>query len=113
MKYSFFLRLKIQEDKWIRMGKNHIISWDIRDLISASSGWFIINQDRIKLASELVPTLQRGILELTQAPQSYEIYEMVHGLGTIKSVLNFYKDLLDDCKQFPYAELSGCVSPCL
>lgn len=110
MNYSIFLQLKIKEDKLMTMGGKHVISWDTRDIISASSGWFIINQDRTRLASELIPMLQKGILELTQDPQAYEIYEILHGLGTNKSILRFYKNLLEDCKQYPYAELHGCIS---
>lgn len=110
MNYSIFLQLKVHENECINMGKNHIISWDTRDLIEASSGWFIFNQDRVRLASELIPMLQKGILELTQDPQSYEYYEMIHGYGTIKSVLVFYGNLLEDCRQYPYAELHGSMS---
>lgn len=110
MKYSFFLQLKMQEGKWITMGKSHIISWDTRDLITESSGWFIINQDRMRLASELVPMLLKGIFELTHSSQDYVIYEILHGFGTIQSVLQFYKDLLSDCQQYPYTELYGCVN---
>lgn len=110
MKYSFFLRLKVQEDKWMMMGGKHIIYWEIRDLITASSGWFIIHQDDVKLATELIPILQKGILELTQFKHEYSIYEALHGFGTIDSVSKFYKDLLHDCLQYPYTELYGCVS---
>lgn len=109
MKYGFSLRLKLQEKKWMVMGEKHIISWEIRDLITASSGWFIIHQDRAKLASELVPILRKGILELTQPNQKYSIYEALYGYGTIESVLKFYKELLYDCLQYPYTELYGYV----
>ncbi len=107
MKYSIFLQLKTGENNWTDMGQKHIISWETRDLIEASSGWFIINQDRVRHASELIPMLQKGILELTQDPETYEYYEMVHGYGTIKRVLVFFHNLLEDCRQYPYAELHG------
>jgi len=110
MKYSFSLRLKIQEEKWIVMGDKHIITWEIRDLITASSGWFIIHQGSKKFASELIPILQKGIFELTELRQKYNIYEALHGLGTIESVIKFYKELLVDCLQYPYTELYGCVT---
>lgn len=110
MKYRFFLRLKIQENQWVLMGDNHIIAWDIRDLIKASSGWFIINKETVGLAFTLVPILQKGILELTQSPQIYANYEILHGLGTIENTLKFYHDLLEDCQQYPYTELCGCVN---
>lgn len=38
MKYRFYLRLKLQDDNWVRVGKSHEIQWENRDLIKASSG---------------------------------------------------------------------------
>lgn len=110
MKYRFYLRLKVQDDNWINVGKNHEIQWDSRDLIKASSGWLIINQERIGTASDMVPKLHKGIFELKSASEVYMEYELNHGLGTIKNVLSFYEELLQDCKQYPYTELCGCVA---
>jgi hypothetical protein len=110
MKYRLYLRVKMQDDSWVKIGKNHEIQWDNRDLIKASSGWLIVNQDKIGMASDFVPKLHRGIMELQNSQDSYREYEMIHGLGTIKSVLSFYEELLSDCQRYPYTELCGCVS---
>lgn len=110
MKYRLYLRVRMQDDKWVKIGKNHEIQWDNRDLIKASSGWLIINQDKIGMASDFVPKLHRGIMELQNSQDAYREYEMIHGLGTIKSVLSFYEELLSDCQRYPYTELCGCVS---
>ncbi len=109
MKYRIFLRMKIQESNWMTMGDNHIILWNIRDLIAASSGWFIMNEESVGLACALIPKLQKGILELTQSSNTYANYEISHGMGTIQDVLDFYKDLLKDCQQHPYTELFGSI----
>lgn len=109
MKYRVFLRMQMQEDKWMTMGESHIIPWDIRDLVAESSGWAIMNQQSSGLASALVPELQKGILELTQSPHVYNNFEIAHGLGTIKDVLQFYKELLQDCQRYPYTELYGSI----
>jgi hypothetical protein len=110
MKYRFYLRVKLQDDNWVRVGENHEILWDIRDLIKASSGWLIVNQEKIGMASDFVPKLHRGIMELKNSTDSYKDYEMTYGLGTIKSVLSFYEGLLCDCQKYPYTELCGCVA---
>lgn len=109
MKYRFYLRLKTHDGDWIKVGKVHEIEWENRDLINASSGWLIINKEKIGTASDLVPKLHRGILELKTTPQSYREYELSHGLGTIKAVLAFYEGLLQDCRQYPYTELCGNI----
>lgn len=108
MKYRFYLRLKINDD-WKEIGINHTIRWEVRDLIHASSGWQIMNQGCIGQASDIVPKLQKGIVELTQSPEKYTTYEVRHGFGTVKQVEKFYADLLDDCNKYPYGEICGTV----
>ena len=60
MNYTVLLRLQLQEEKWITMGENHTIPWDMRDLIVASSGWAVLNQESAGQASALVPKLEKG-----------------------------------------------------
>lgn len=110
MRYRFYLRLNIPGGNWVKVGENHEIQWESRDLIKASSGWFIVNQERIGVASEFVPKLHKGILELKNSSESYASYELNHGFGTIKNVLNFYEGLLQDCQQYPFTELCGCIA---
>lgn len=110
MKYRFYLRLNIPDGNWIKLGENHEIQWDNRDLIKASSGWLIVNQEKIGTASDFVPKLHRGILELKNSSEAYTEYELHHGLGTIKKVLSFYERLLQDCQQYPYSELCGGIA---
>lgn len=110
MKYCFYLRLKIQDGNWIKVGESHEIDWDNRDIIKASSGWLIVNQDEMGIASEFIPKLYKGICELTYSPDSYTDFELNHGLGTIKNILDFYEGLLRDCRQYPYTELCGHIA---
>jgi hypothetical protein len=110
MNYSIQLRVKMQNDNWIPLGDRYNISWDLRDLIEASCGWSVINCQTAGTASEFIPKLKKGILELTNHPQAYENYEIEHGLGTIKEVLTFYESFLSECQGHPFAEIYGCVA---
>ncbi len=110
MKYRFYLRVNIPGGNWIRVGENHEIQWENRDLIKASSGWLIINQEKVGMASDFVPKLHRGIQELKNSSENYSEYELSHGFGTIKNVLDFYEGLLQDCQQHPYTGLCGCIA---
>lgn len=109
MKYRFYMRLNTSDGNWVKVGNIHEIQWDTRDLIKASSGWIIVNKEKAANASDLIPKLHKGILELKNSPDTYFKYELDHGLGTIKNTLAFYEDLLQDCKQYPFAELCGTV----
>jgi hypothetical protein len=55
MMYYFYLRIKMPDGTWARVGKTHEISWDNRDLIKASSGWLIMNMDIAGTATDLYP----------------------------------------------------------
>lgn len=109
MKYQFYIKLNVHENKWVMMGESHVIPWDVRDLISASSGWFIVNQSSLGQAVIMIPTLQRGISQLSRSASSYHGFEMIHGLGTIETVLVFYQSLLKDCLRYPNFELCGRI----
>jgi len=110
MKYRFYLCLKVNDGNTVNVGKVHEIQWDTRDLIKASSGWLIVNQEKNGPASDFVPKLYKGILELKNSSETYTEYELHHGLGTIKNVLAFYEGLLHDCQQYPYTELCGGIA---
>ena len=71
MRYRFYLRINLPEGNSVRIGENHEIQWDNRDIISASSGWLIVNQEKVGMASDVVIKLYRGIQELKNSPDNY------------------------------------------
>ena len=109
MNYRFHLRLKINDNEWKEIGMNHTLKWEVRDLIYASSGWSIMNQGCIGQASEIIPMLQKGIVALSQSEQAYISYDVRFGFGTVKNILKFYEELLDDCNKYPYSEICGSI----
>jgi hypothetical protein len=109
MKYYFYLRLNMPDGTWTRVGTTHEILWDNRDLIKASSGWLIVNREKAGVASDMIPRLHKGIVELKDSSEVYQKYELSHGLGTIKEITAFFEGLLQDCRQYPFAEVCGSV----
>jgi|GEM_PF-962665 len=109
MKYRVLLRVKMQNDSWVAIGEEHTILWDTRDLITASSGWTVLNQEDAGSAGAFIPLLEKGIIELTQHELCYHNYEISHGLGTINDILKFYRNLLKACKEHPFTEVYGCI----
>lgn len=109
MIYHILFRLKMQEQDWMTLGKSFQVLWESRDLIAASSGWIVFNQESIAPAYSLIPTLEKGIFELTQRQSDYRGYEIRHGIGTIREILDFYRELLVACEEHPYAELYGKI----
>ena len=109
MRYQVSLQLKI-ENNHAAVGRIHEFQWDNRGLIQASSGWMIVNSENLGIASDIIPKLHKGILELKGNSEHYREFELSQGFGTIKNIISFYEDLLADCQQYPYAELRGSVA---
>lgn len=109
MNYLVSLQIQGNNNQNIRLGETHSILWDTRDLIYASSGLAVFNQQDIGPAKAMIPILEKGILELSQNTSSYARYDILFGLGTVKDVLEFYRGLLSDCMAHPYMELYGCI----
>lgn len=110
MNYQVTLRVPTEKGQWIPVGGKHVVPWDNRDLILASCGWAVLNQDAIESASTFLPILQKGILELTLRRDRYTIFEARHGLGTLKETLEFYQELFGDCKGHPFSQLYGAIT---
>lgn len=110
MIYHISLRIKTPEGNWLTLGEDHKILWDIRDLIAASSGWTVLNQQSVEPADSVIPLLEKGILELTGSENAYDRYEALHGPGTIREALDFYRKLLQDCRDYPFTELYGSIA---
>lgn len=110
MDYCVSLRVRADGDQWLTVGESHCIPWNVRDLITASSGWTVINDNTAGDADTLASDLQKGIWELTNCPDNYIHFEVEHGMGTIGEVLAFYKELLDDCRKYPYTSVYGKIS---
>lgn len=109
MDYCVSFRIKT-DGKWITVGEKHCIPWNMRDLITASSGWTVINDNAVGNADKLAYELQKGILELTNSPGEYLSFEVRHGIGTIGKVLAFYRELLDDCRKYPFTNVYGKIA---
>lgn len=109
MQYYVVLQLNIQNGQWIRAGETHVIPWAFRDLIAASSGWVILNEENFGPANDFISRIQIGIYELSQSPDSFRRFEVAHGFGTIQETLLFYEGLLNDCKDHPSFDLYGYI----
>ena len=110
MEYQVSLAVCSKDGTRIPVGGIHPICWDIRDLVSISTGWTVLNQENLGSANEFVPVLEKGIFELTNNENFYSIFEAINGIGTIRETLLFYRDLLHDCLDYPFSELYGVIA---
>ena len=109
MDYCVSLKVKVEGNRNIQLGDEHILAQEYQDLIEASSGLVVVNGENLGLAKTFITKLEKGIIELSQHREDYQRYEICHGLGTIDEVLTFYKDLLKSCREHPFADVFGSI----
>lgn len=110
MNYHVILQMEKAKNEWMDLGQEFVFPWDTRDLIEASSGWVVVNEQNYGFANDLVSELEKGILELMRNKDFYMQYEVLHGIGAIRDTLQFYRDLLKACREYPYAHVYGSVN---
>ena len=106
MSYDMVLKAKVERErhnKYVHVADGGGITWNVHELIEKSSGWTIKNEANNGLAEDIGKLIERGIYELETSPEEYEQYESPNGWGTIDGTLNFYRYLLEACKEYPYA----------
>jgi hypothetical protein len=109
MNYCVSLKVKIEGNRNLQLGDGHVLPWEYQDLIEASSGWIFVNGEDLGLAETFITKLEKGIIELSQHREDYQRYEVRHGMGTINEALIFYRNLLKDCREYPFADVFGSV----
>jgi len=104
MSYDISLRVKVEGiDKYVEVADGGNITWNVRDLIKAASGWDIKNEENNGTAEEIGMLIQKGIFALETNPDTYKHLESPNGWGTIEGTLRFFKGFLEVCKEYPYA----------
>lgn len=104
MSYDIDFKVKVEGlDKYICVSDGLNITWNVHELILKSSGWDILNNKNNGKAEDIGKMIEKGIMELESNHEHYKKYEAKNGWGTIEDTLRFYKNLLEECKEFPFA----------
>ena len=70
------------------------ITWNLRDMIRASTGLEWKNEEINGLCKDIIPKISNGYNELTQYPEKYKQYESSNGWGTLAGCRRFFLDIL-------------------
>ena len=83
------------------------ITWNVRKIIELSTGLEWINEANNGLCADIIPKIEKGLLELINHPEKYKKYEAENGWGTVDGTKRFFAEILDDWKDFvwDYPEL--------
>lgn len=70
------------------------ITWNLRDMIVASTGLEWKNEGNNGLVEDVIPHIRKGLAELIDHPEKYKQYEDPDGWGTIKQCKLFFCEII-------------------
>lgn len=71
------------------------ITWNVRNIITESTGLEWKNCENNGLCSEIVPVIEGGLYELLRNGDKYKKYESPNGWGTVRGVINSFIDIIN------------------
>ena len=102
MCYNISFRVKVEGvDKWIPVGYCEAnTTWNVREMIVKSTGLEWKNEEDNGLVKDIIPSIYKGMYELTNFPDKYKEYEAENGWGTIESTINFFRTIINNWEEF-------------
>lgn len=76
------------------------ITWNVRDIITRSTGLEWKNEANNGFCKDVIPEIEKGLLELRRNGAAYKQYEAKNGWGTVGGTINFFKRILDAWDRF-------------
>lgn len=116
MSYDISFKVKVEGvDMYISAGHAHAnITWSLREMIKQSTGLEWKEDTNNGLVKDVIPSIQKGLLELKRYPKKYKQYESPDGWGTIEGCKNFFTQILmaweDFCTDFETNRLIDVVT---
>ncbi len=104
MSYDISLMVKVEGiDKFVEVAEGGNTTYNVRELIKQASGWVIKDTGNNGLAEDIGKLVEESIRQLSDRPELYRQYEAKNGWGTVECTLEFFIELLNACKDHPYA----------
>lgn len=96
MSYDIAFRVKAEgADRWLEVGDcDANITWNVREIITRSTGLAWRNEENNGLCSEVIPRIEAGLRELERFPERYRPYEAENGWGTVEGTRHFFRRIL-------------------
>ena len=63
----------------------------------------------ITSASQMIPSLEKGIKELEANPDKYKVFNPPNGFGNYEDFIDFCKSVLQKCRKYPDAVIEASV----
>ena len=105
MSYDISFKVKVEgTDQYIIVyDPDANITWNLGDMIRASTGLEWKNEESNGLCSEVMKKIEYGYTQLSYAPNKFKRYESDNGWGTIEGCAAFFHRILVAWRDFKRA----------
>ena len=114
MSYTINFKVKVEglKDRFVEIcDPNANITWNLREMIIASTGLEWENEANNGLCTNVIPHIAQGLSELQRHPQKYKKYESDNGWGTIEGCKKFFINILMAWDKFSTDILTADLAP--
>lgn len=111
MSYDIYYKIKpVDCDVDVDICHASNITWNLRAMIVHSTGLEWKNEENNGLAKDIIPSIQKGLTELTEHPEKYRKYEAPNGWGTVEGCKRFFHEILNAYEELYPPELKEVVT---
>lgn len=102
MSYDIRFKVKVEGTNcWLEVGEcDANITWNVREIIVRSTGLEWKNEENNGLCSEIMPYIEKGLIELATYPEKYKEFEAPNGWGTVNGTKRFFARILEAWNKF-------------
>jgi hypothetical protein len=114
MSYDISFKVKVEgANRYVEVGNcDANITWNVRKIIELSTGLPWKNEANNGLVKDIIPRIEKGLLELRSNPEKYKSYEAPNGWGTVDGAKYFFRQILKawECFIRDHEELADVVT---
>ncbi len=114
MSYDISFKVKVEglENRYVEVcDPNANITWNLREMIVASTGLKWENEANNGLCTDVIPQISKGLSEKKKDPKKYKRYEADNGWGTIEGCKNFFGNIIKAWSNFSANSWTADLAP--
>jgi hypothetical protein len=102
MSYDITFKVKVDGiDRYVSVGDcSANITWNVRKIIELSTGLPWLNEANNGYCKDVIPFIEKGLIELRKHPGKYMPYEAKNGWGTVDGTIRFFEQIIKDWEDF-------------
>ena len=103
MSYDISFRVRVHNtDIYVPVWNSANITWNVRDIIIEFTGLDWKNEANNGFCTDVIPKIREGHRKLDKTIKEYDGSNSPYSLGQLRSVDNFFLEILDDWLEFEF-----------